>query len=61
MGKNNAKGAADKKGKGKEKAGDSSKDGDKSKGLKPATSINVRHILVRCLLPIRFLVSAKFL
>ncbi|KAL3447937.1 hypothetical protein BJX65DRAFT_87675 [Aspergillus insuetus] len=45
MGKNNAKGAADKKGKGKEKASDSSKDGDKGKGLKPATSINVRHIL----------------
>ncbi|KAJ0422420.1 hypothetical protein BJY00DRAFT_280131 [Aspergillus carlsbadensis] len=47
MGKNNAKGGADKKGKGKEKekAGDSSKDGDKGKGLKPANSINVRHIL----------------
>ncbi|KAL5337666.1 hypothetical protein BJX70DRAFT_368894 [Aspergillus crustosus] len=51
MAKGNTKGgAADKKGKGKEKekAGDSSKSdsGDKGKGgLKPANSINVRHIL----------------
>ncbi|KAL2826844.1 hypothetical protein BDW59DRAFT_61362 [Aspergillus cavernicola] len=52
MGKNNAKGGGgggDKKGKGKEKekAADSSKSdsGDKGKGLKPANSINVRHIL----------------
>ncbi|KAL4922697.1 hypothetical protein BDW62DRAFT_171578 [Aspergillus aurantiobrunneus] len=42
-------GASDKKGKGKEKekAGDSSRGeaADKGKGLKPASSINVRHIL----------------
>lgn len=34
----------DKKGKGKDADG-----GDKGKGLKPANSINVRHILVRTL------------
>jgi hypothetical protein len=34
----------DKKGKGKDADG-----GDKGKGLKPANSINVRHILVRIL------------
>jgi NIMA-interacting peptidyl-prolyl cis-trans isomerase 4 len=43
--KNNAKGG-DKKGKGKDASdGDKGKGG--GKGLKPATSINVRHILVR--------------
>ncbi|PGH17326.1 hypothetical protein AJ79_01210 [Helicocarpus griseus UAMH5409] len=47
MGKNNAKDAGA-KGKGKGKAKDSSdgNEGGKGKGLKPATSINVRHILV---------------
>ncbi|KKK16297.1 hypothetical protein P175DRAFT_0457923 [Aspergillus ochraceoroseus IBT 24754] len=47
MGKNNAKGGGggggDKKGKGKEKK--ESDSGEQGKGLKPATSINVRHIL----------------
>lgn len=43
--KNTAKGG-DKKGKGKDASeGDKGKGG--GKGLKPATSINVRHILVR--------------
>lgn len=59
MGKNNAKGgASDKKGKGKEKekAADSSKGDstDSNKGLKSASSINARHILVRDRSPLSF-------
>lgn len=45
--KNNAKGG---KGKGKDASDAGGKDAKGGKGLKPATSINVRHILV-CSIP----------